>query len=284
MKQWWIKFDSRMTALSVRERLMVLGAAIAALVYLTYQLVLSPAQARRAILLTTMVQQRTEIGTIDGGVAQLEAAARIDPDRELKLRLQQLRDDSAAVRGALRSAQKGLVAPEKMSALLEHMVQGHGKLHLVSLKTLAPQGMVDGHFPPDEAAGGDGADGVDGQPAAPAKPQPQPAQIAAATVNAAAAAAASQPVAAANNANSANAAGAPAAPPAAPVVPLLYRHGVRLVLQGSYLEMIAYLESLEGLPTQLFWGGAALDAQKYPQARLTLTLYTLSLDQKWIAL
>lgn len=64
---------------------------------------------------------------------------------------------------------------------------------------------------------------------------------------------------------------------------LLYRHGVELVLQGSYLDMIDYMQTLETMPVQLFWGKARLDAQ-YPNSRLTLTLYTLSLDQNWMKL
>ncbi|NVM78521.1 MSHA biogenesis protein MshJ [Duganella sp. SG902] len=79
-----------------------------------------------------------------------------------------------------------------------------------------------------------------------------------------------------------------AAPAPAKVAPkpreLLYRHGVEIVLQGSYLDMISYMEALESLPVQLFWGKARLDAQQYPNSRLTLTLYTLSLDQKWMKL
>ncbi|MRW93588.1 hypothetical protein GJ699_26705 [Duganella sp. FT80W] len=65
---------------------------------------------------------------------------------------------------------------------------------------------------------------------------------------------------------------------------LLYRHGVEIVLQGSYLDMITYMDALEKLPVQLFWGKARLDAQQYPNSRLTLTLYTLSLDQNWMKL
>jgi MSHA biogenesis protein MshJ len=271
MKQLWTQLDARLMALSVRERLMVVGATAAALAYLTWLALINPALTTRHALENTLVQQRTEIAAIDSGVTQLEAAARVDPDRDLRLRLKQLQDESAAMRDGLRHAQKGLVSPDKMSDLLQHMVQGYAKLHLVSLKTLPPQGMVDGRFAPDDAADGEGADG---QPA-------RPEQLAAATVNAAKAAAAAN--AANANANANAAAGAAKAPiVAAP--PLLYRHGVRLVLQGSYLDMVAYLEALEALPSQLFWGGATLDADKYPQARLTLTLYTLSLDQKWIAL
>jgi len=69
---------------------------------------------------------------------------------------------------------------------------------------------------------------------------------------------------------------------AATPVPPVYKHGVEIVVQGSYLDMVSYMSQLEGLPWQLFWGGAQLDAEEYPQARLTLTLYTLSLDKKWL--
>jgi len=84
----------------------------------------------------------------------------------------------------------------------------------------------------------------------------------------------------------ASGAAASAAQPA-PVVKapdLLYRHGVELTVRGSYLDMVDYMHALETLPTQLFWGKAQLDAEAYPNVRLTLTLYTLSLDPKWMKL
>lgn len=65
---------------------------------------------------------------------------------------------------------------------------------------------------------------------------------------------------------------------------LLYRHGVEVVLQGGYLDLLDYMESLEESPQQLFWGRAQLDARQYPVSTLTLTLYTLSLDEKWMTL
>ena len=91
---------------------------------------------------------------------------------------------------------------------------------------------------------------------------------------------------------------AAAAPPAAPAVPgaapaavpppkptnLLFRHGVELTMRGNYLDMVNYMNALEDMPTQLFWGKASLAVEEYPNAQLTLTLYTLSLDQKWMKL
>jgi MSHA biogenesis protein MshJ len=78
--------------------------------------------------------------------------------------------------------------------------------------------------------------------------------------------------------------GAPdaAKPPAA--ADMLYRHGVEISVRGNYLDLVDYMGALESMPTQLFWGKAALEVEEYPNSRLTLTLYTLSLDQKWMKL
>lgn len=77
---------------------------------------------------------------------------------------------------------------------------------------------------------------------------------------------------------------APAAAGAAPTPELLYRHGVEVTVRGNYLDMVDYMSALEAMPTRLFWGRAQLDVEEYPASRLTLTLYTLSLDRKWMKL
>jgi MSHA biogenesis protein MshJ len=65
---------------------------------------------------------------------------------------------------------------------------------------------------------------------------------------------------------------------------LLYRHGVQVAVRGNYLDMLSYMSALEAMPTQLFWGRADLEVEQYPTSRLTLTLYTLSLDPTWMKL
>lgn len=79
-------------------------------------------------------------------------------------------------------------------------------------------------------------------------------------------------------------AAAPARDAAAKPADLLYRHGVEVTVRGNYLDMVDYMSALEAMPTRLFWGRAQLDVEEYPASRLTLTLYTLSLDRKWMKL
>ena len=62
----------------------------------------------------------------------------------------------------------------------------------------------------------------------------------------------------------------------------VYKHGVEITLQGNYIELMDYLAKLEKLPWQMFWAKTRMDASDYPKVRVTLTLYTLSLDRAWL--
>jgi MSHA biogenesis protein MshJ len=73
-----------------------------------------------------------------------------------------------------------------------------------------------------------------------------------------------------------------AAPAHAGKGPTLYRHGLVLVLEGSYLDCLKYLESVERLPWQIYWGGLGLQTEEHPRSRITIELHTLSLEEEWI--
>ncbi len=71
----------------------------------------------------------------------------------------------------------------------------------------------------------------------------------------------------------------PAGPAAGEAV---YKHGVEIVVLGGYSDIVNYLTQLEAMPWQLFWANARLNVETYPNATLKLTLFTLSLDRKWL--
>jgi MSHA biogenesis protein MshJ len=62
----------------------------------------------------------------------------------------------------------------------------------------------------------------------------------------------------------------------------IYKHGVEITVRGGYLELLRYLTALEKMPAQMFWGEVNLTVEKYPDAVLKLTVYTLSLDKTWL--
>lgn len=64
----------------------------------------------------------------------------------------------------------------------------------------------------------------------------------------------------------------------------IFRHGVQITVRGSYLDLLAYTSALEKLPARMYWGDASLSVENHPDAVLTLTMYTLSLDQTWLTI
>jgi MSHA biogenesis protein MshJ len=85
------------------------------------------------------------------------------------------------------------------------------------------------------------------------------------------------PAAGASAPTSAAAPGAPAAATAASVtVPTLYKHGIEVTVQGSYPALVAYMQQLERNGGSMFWGNVTLDVVGHPEARLKMSVYTLS--------
>ncbi|MGH8202680.1 MAG: hypothetical protein ACREVO_20320 [Steroidobacteraceae bacterium] len=63
-----------------------------------------------------------------------------------------------------------------------------------------------------------------------------------------------------------------------------YVHSVEMVLQGRYLDVLTYLQALEGLQWHFYWQSLALDATRYPTTRVTVRLGTVSMSRDWIEL
>ena len=63
-----------------------------------------------------------------------------------------------------------------------------------------------------------------------------------------------------------------------------YVHSVEMVLQGPYLDVLTYLQALEGLQWHFYWQSLALDATRYPTTRVTVRLGTVSMSRDWIEL
>lgn len=71
-----------------------------------------------------------------------------------------------------------------------------------------------------------------------------------------------------------------ATPPASQ--PSLYRHGVELVLEGGYADLLSYLQAVEALPQRVLWGSVSLKVEQHPRSVLTLRVYTISRERHWL--
>lgn len=231
MKKQWHNISTRIDALTLRERAILFAAAAGLIIFMVFFFALNPNYSKQRALLQQMAQQQDKISQVEAEILQTIEAHTVDPDTAERMRLAKIRADAQALSASLTAMQEGMVAPERMTGMLEQMLRAHRGLRLKSLRTL-------GESLPDPAASA-----------------------------------------------GAVAAGAPAAT-ATPTLAaeLLHRHGVELVVQGKYADLVAYMAALENMQGRIFWGAASLEAETYPNATLVLTVYTINLDKKWLKL
>ena len=234
MKQAWHKLALKIDAMSLRERAIIFTIAVLILVLLINATLLDPQYAKQSKLSQQIKEQQAQIADIQHQIQQRVKAQANDPDYDVRMRMQALRQRAQQMNDALGDVQKGLVPPDRMAALLESVLKKNDKLLLLSLKTLPVKRLNDA-VDTDE------------------KPAPDASTI-------------------------------PLADEESDAVKGVFRHTVELKVQGSYMDMMAYMKSLEDMPWQIFWGNAELTVDVYPKATLTLTLFTLSLDKKWLNL
>jgi MSHA biogenesis protein MshJ len=238
MKQYWDKLSTRIDALTLRERCVIFVMIAALVVVGANMMILDPLFVRQKQLSSQIDSERTAARQMQ---AQMQEMLKVqsDPDTANKERLRVLGEQHARMQAALLDMQKGLVAPDKMTVLLDDIIRQDGKLRVISLKTLPAASLLE-----SASAAKQGTE-----------------KGANTTVS----------LGKEGGAGSA-AAGA------------VYRHGVEITVQGAFPDMVDYMVALEAMPWQLFWGKAKLNVDSYPKATLTLTLFTLSLDKKWLNL
>ncbi len=64
----------------------------------------------------------------------------------------------------------------------------------------------------------------------------------------------------------------------------LYKHGLRIVVQGGYRDLVAFFAALEALPWKVLWSEVDVYTEDFPTSTATLTLYTLSTERAWLGL
>jgi MSHA biogenesis protein MshJ len=70
--------------------------------------------------------------------------------------------------------------------------------------------------------------------------------------------------------------------PAEEPVAGFFRHGVEITVRGTYLDLVAYLASLEQLPMQVFWRDVEVKTAEESGITMKLTLFTVSFDKTYL--
>jgi MSHA biogenesis protein MshJ len=273
---------SRLDAMTLRERALVFIAITAVFVALLNAFSWSPQQAKQKKLKLEQGRVAGEIIITQNAMQQKITLQANDPDAANRVRQQQLQQDKIVKSFSLVSERANLVPPDKIAGLLEGVLKQNERLRLVSLRSIDPTGVGGTAAVPPPALA---SSGQNVSPASPARGVAAPTAAPTATL---ATALATAPATA--PANTATAAIPGAVRPAVAASAgnadqeLIFRHGVRIVIEGSYLDLLDYMTTLEQLPGKIYWGNLEFEVKTHPKAYLTLDLYTLSLDGKWLNL
>ena len=226
-----------------RERLLLVGVVTAAALMLGDALWLGPALAQ-------FRTAQTRLKTAQHALASLQTESRTQQDvgsqqaRQQQAELVIWRQRVREGEAQLRSHEETLVGPDRMVALLEQLLARHGTVKVRTLRSLGRSDLLGG--------GGLAEPSKTGTSAAVAS----------------------------NAASGPNTTTAPQAGQGAN--PTLYRHGVELVLEGSFADVLQYLRDVEALPQRVLWGSVSLKVEQHPRCVLTLRAYTISRDRHWL--
>ncbi len=59
----------------------------------------------------------------------------------------------------------------------------------------------------------------------------------------------------------------------------VYKHTTAIVVEGSYFQVLKYLEALEGLEWRFYWESLSYSVKRYPNAQVEIQVYTLTTEE-----
>jgi MSHA biogenesis protein MshJ len=136
----WHGWSNRFAALQRREKQMVIGAVLFAILFGGYTFWIEPARIQSARLKKTLEQQRAEQTQLQTQLVAMRQGA--DPDAGNRALLAQLQQELVATERDIQGFDRVLVPPSQAPALLQSLLARHRGLSLVSLTTLPPQPLV----------------------------------------------------------------------------------------------------------------------------------------------
>lgn len=60
----------------------------------------------------------------------------------------------------------------------------------------------------------------------------------------------------------------------------IYRHSFKMQIKGKYLDVVDYLDGVEGLRWKVYWQHMDFEITRYPKGVLNIELYTLSTNKE----
>jgi MSHA biogenesis protein MshJ len=247
MKQWWTRYAERFEARSLRERILITFTVLAVIVMFGYLGIIEAPLIRLKIAERQLTQQKAELVDIQQKMIVIQTRAD-DQNTAERAGLERARRQIADINSRLKVIGEALVAPNKVGELLEEILKRNRRVQLISLHNLPVADLVEHK----EIAGTERINPADSQ-----------------AMNALKQGGVS--IGKDRTGHDIESVEGP-----------LFKHGVEIIVAGSYGDLMVYLAELEKMPQRVLWNSVKLSVEAYPRARMTLTVYTLSLDRAWL--
>jgi len=235
----------KIQALSQRERQLLLTSVLVISYMLFSALFFSPMDVKQQQLKQQAEKLKTDTLVQTGLKKAYEEGIHMDPDQVKKRQLDSLKQRLVSLDNALAQLTVGLVPAKQLPKLLQDVLSRNGALQLSAVETLPISEM--------SLVG---------------RPREQEAQS-------------NSTVSARPSAAEANSVGVMETTEHNTVSESagVFKHSVRVSLQGAFFPVIKYLTTLEALPWRLFWQQLSYEVHDYPNARVEFVVYTLSTEE-----
>ena len=130
------RLAAKVDALTLKERLLLLGATVMLLSYGWNERVFTPLEAKRKALVQESVALSTELQALDTATANWVTEAAVDPDADNRRRLVELREELRQAQGTVEAKAGKMVAPERMPEVLKSVLSRFSELEFKSLEGL----------------------------------------------------------------------------------------------------------------------------------------------------
>ena len=142
MKARWIALEAWLAARAERERVVLLFAFVCIVGVLTYVGWVEPALQARSAALARMLDQQRLLATVQEQRTQTQRVLGSDPNAAVRERVDSVRRELDGIDRKLAQLQGTLLAPERMSGVLQELLGADRRVRLVSMRNL-PAAPVD---------------------------------------------------------------------------------------------------------------------------------------------
>lgn len=248
-------FVEKIDHLSVRERYIIAATSITVIVLATYLLIIEP-------MILRVVEIRQEINTLELSQSEagsnlkiLEIEYSVDPNKENRRRLKELTHQLRRIEGDIESKSQHLVPNTRTAEMLQEILASQKGLYMRSLEKMAPitVPITDGDSREMQEAlvtnlaEEISTDNLEHVRALIAGVDKSDSFL--------------------QNIQSKGS---------------VYRHGVKIELDGKFLDVLEYIMALESMKWRVYWKSFHYQTSNYPNGRASFVIETLGFDNRWI--